>query len=245
MRVTWLSLIALACLPAFAHDLVLFQDPRGPLTVRYGHPGDWQDVDRPKLLEVLTMGAANAPDDLSARLVRDGSLYRFDAGSGEAPALVAARYDNGFWSKLPDGSFRNARRTGFQRTELGLSSFKYAKAWNGRDAQAFNRAVGHRLELVPVDAASTLKAGGTLRVRVLWDGRPVAGAKVEIGDGVTVRREEDIPRFETDAQGVARLPLGSTGWQVVAVDHDTLPAVPALADTDRHVATFTFLLEDR
>ena len=241
----WLCLAALTSLPAVAHDLILFQDPRGPLAVRYGHPGDWQDVDRPKLLEVVLLGPAAAPREISSQLVRDGSVYRLDGTGDEIPSLVAARYDNGFWSKLPDGSFRNARRDGFERTEAGLSSFKYAKAWNGRDRSAFNRTVGHRLELVPADPATVLRPGGTLRVRVLWEGKPVAGARVEVGDGVTAKREEDIARFETDAQGVARLPLGGAGWQVLAVDHDTPPAVPALADTDRHVATFTFLLEPR
>jgi len=45
--------------------------------------------------------------------------------------------------------------------------------------------------------------GQTLRVKVLFQGKPLSGADVERGDGTTVVAEKDIPRFATDADGIA------------------------------------------
>lgn len=128
---------------------------------------------------------------------------------------------------------------------------KYAKTLVevGRGGpRAFDRVAGYPLELVPLRDPSALRAGDTLAVRLLYRGRPLAGARVH-ADGVPmeagVLSGVDAPgakeaAVETDGDGVARVPVTSGGlWNV-----RTLHIVPADAgsgaDWDTHWATLVF-----
>lgn len=57
-----IATVALLTLPAVvvAHDLVLVPEPNGNLTVRFGHPGDWQVPDKERLLDLQVSGSAGA-----------------------------------------------------------------------------------------------------------------------------------------------------------------------------------------
>ena len=73
-------------------------------------------------------------------------------------------------------------------------------------------------------------------------GQPLAGGKIERGDGLTVVPEADIPRFTTDSDGVAEVPVVKSGAMQLVIDHSVSPsATPALAKTDMfnaHCGTF-------
>nr|WP_286134239.1 DUF4198 domain-containing protein [Methylobacterium sp. Leaf123] len=88
-------------------------------------------------------------------------------------------------------------------------------------------------------------ASGQIRVRVLFEGRPLDGASVVATDGVNFKSEADQARATTDAQGVAVVSLRSAGPQVLAVAHRVTPSqTPTLADADSYGATFAFTLTD-
>jgi nickel transport protein len=54
--------------------------------------------------------------------------------------------------------------------------------------------------------------------------------------------EKDIPRYKTDAQGIASIPLTRSGPYLLVVDHELAPAHPELAAKDRYNATLSFTL---
>lgn len=110
------------------------------------------------------------------------------------------------------------------------------------------RSLGHPLEFVPLRDPSTLHAGDTLALRLLFQGRPLSGAKVHAGvvspapgtelDALagTERHMERV----TDDDGSFRVPLPEAGlWNV-----RSLVVVPAAAgsgaDWDTHWATLVF-----
>jgi uncharacterized GH25 family protein len=241
--------------PVFAHDVWLTTIPEGNgafrAVIHHGHPGDRKNPDPDKLFELDLIRENGNRRPLIDRVVP--SLHAdlpvliskpFDA-DGEGIALVAARYDNGFWIKTAHG-YRNTNSRHVQGEE-SLSSLKYAKALvrtGDRGSDLFHTVVGHRLELVPLDDPFLLSAGSTLRIRVFFDGTPLAGAEVEAGDGVTPRADTDIPRFKTDAQGVASIPLRG-GPQLFAVDHTVSSPDPDLAVSELHNATLAFELPPR
>lgn len=228
----------LAAVSAWAHDIVILADAER-VEVKYGHPGDWQYADREKLIDLRWMDGQGADGSLREGLARDG-LSLVSVGPDPGGSLVHARYDNGVWVRLPDGSYRNARPSLVAEAVDSLTSVKYAKALVRPGSHA--TVVGHPLELVPLQDPFQLRPGGTLPVRVLLDGRPLADARVELGDGLTVLKEEDIAKFATDAQGVARIPVTRTGWQILAVDVDRASPVPVVARTEKMVATLVFFL---
>ncbi len=73
------------------------------------------------------------------------------------------------------------------------------------------RAVGLPLEIVPLESPFALRAGQSLRVRLLWQGKPLAGASV----GQVIEPAPDRTFVTTDAQGVARIALDRAGRALI------------------------------
>ena len=120
----------------------------------------------------------------------------------------------------------------------------------GRDGpRAFAKTVGHALELVPVNDPAALHSGDMLMVRLLYHGRPVAGAYLRAGvapSGVTAASDSAPPSapggkdavVETGADGTAHIPLGEGGlWNI-----RTLYAAPASGGSDTWEVYFATLV---
>lgn len=92
---------------------------------------------------------------------------------------------------------------------------------------------------MPLDNPYALKAGGTLRLRCLVDGKPTAGLAVLAGgrrsDGSRLKRLE----VTSDADGVAAVPIGARGHWYVKFIH-IAKVDEADADYESKWATLTF-----
>jgi uncharacterized GH25 family protein len=218
--------------------------------VNYGHPGDRPAPIADKLFELNCQSGDQPGQSLLSGVksdVQDGIpilLTEVLPVTGKTGVwLLAARYDNGYWVKTPNGS-RNTSKRQVPNTERSISSMKFAKALfrtGTGHSDVFQTVVGHRLELVPLSNPFALKPNDTLKVRVYFDGNPLIGAGVEIGDGITPRAEADIPRYKTDASGMAEVPIAQPGLQLLVVEH-TAPAMhPDLCDYDVSIATLSFV----
>ncbi len=77
-------------------------------------------------------------------------------------------------------------------------------------------------------------------MRVLFQGKPLTNIAVERTDGMTFIKEEDIPRFMTDSDGIASVPIEAAGPHLLAIDYKVSPSgTPGLAKTDLYNATLT------
>jgi uncharacterized GH25 family protein len=110
----------------------------------------------------------------------------------------------------------------------------------GEDAgSGHDRVLGLTLELIPELNPYTLAAGQDLPVRLLYRGRPLAGAKVAAVPKDQPGRQTSA---RTDAQGRVRLRLGSPGvWLVKAVHMIAAPPGSG-ADWESFWASLTFAL---
>ena len=131
-----------------------------------------------------------------------------------------------------------------------MVSVKFAKglAHAGSDDALFGRRVGHLLELVPQKNPLALKAGEALPVLVLYNGKPLEGAGIEVSNLVDKLPEDQIKRYSTDATGIAQVTLRPRGINTLAVDVERLndgslgDAAKALpVDKVLMVATYTFV----
>lgn len=118
---------------------------------------------------------------------------------------------------------------------------KYAKTLlrvgKGRKgATLFSKPLGHRLEIVPEADPFSLKAGGEFPVRLLFDGKPLALARLVVGSAAAATaKQSTMPGVRTDAGGCAALRLdGSTGLHYVHAVH----MIPAEGGTDVQWETF-------
>lgn len=103
-----------------------------------------------------------------------------------------------------------------------------------------DRVLGLTLEIVPVEDPTALAPGGTLRLRVLHAGAPLAGALVR----ATREGAADARRgARTDADGRVALPLDAEGSWLVTCVHMTRAPEEAQADWESLWASLTFDME--
>lgn len=124
---------------------------------------------------------------------------------------------------------------------------KYAKSvvQVGRGGgSAFSRHVGHPLEFVPLNDPLSSRSGDTLRVRLLYQGRALTGAKVHAGAAPAEGAAPSEQTPTTDAQGVVAIALtGGSLWNVRAIH--VVPAIAGSgADWDTHWASLVFAAGD-
>ena len=105
--------------------------------------------------------------------------------------LLATRYDNGYWVKTKDGLYRNATRRLVPDAAEGLWSSKFAKAVTGPGAP-WQAVLGHDLELVPLSDPAEVAPGQSLKLRVLFHGKPLAGGNLWV-NRTYVQRFDSIP----------------------------------------------------
>lgn len=231
---------------AAAHDIWLTTEASlkgARVVVNHGHPGDRIPPEADKVIELDAATAAGKTALVG--MLKPGASSGFPvltamAPQPTAPTLYAARYDNGFWVKLPDGTYRNTNKRWASAATDSLWSMKFAKLITGAKAP-WSTVVGHELELVPLTDPVATEPGESLQIRVLFRGAPLADAKVERGDGRTAMAEDAIPRFTTDKDGVATIPIEQAGPQLLVVDHRvTPPSVPELSAADLYNATLAF-----
>ena len=234
-------------LNAHAHDLVLI--PVGPsgLTLEFGHPGEYQvpDSDRLIHLNAWLIGGGNPVSILGGITKSIGGHTTLDIRSftaGHAAALVWGEYDNGYWVTLPGDRHFNTSKLHMPNSIDSGAFYKFGKALlpAASASGAFDHKLGQRLEIVPTRDPFKSRPGGKLPVEVLYLGKPLPGIGVEIGDGLTKMREEEIPRYKTDIHGIALLPIRKAGLQIVAVDYRTAPRFPELSNHDDYGASLVF-----
>jgi uncharacterized GH25 family protein len=176
----------------------------------------------------------------------------------QAPGLYTIVYDSSrFPVELDAAKFETYLK------EEGLETVSATRARQGKSAAAakevfsrcakslvavvdgtgpgFDRVVGQRLELVAEKNPYTLAGGGDLPVRLLYEGKPLAGALVM----ALQRGRPDKVTGRSDARGRVTLKLDRPGfWLVKAVR--MIPAPPgAGADWESFWASLTFALPAR
>ncbi len=84
---------------------------------------------------------------------------------------------------------------------------------------AYRHVVGQRIELIPLENPAAKKIGDTLRVRLLYEGKPVQGAKVSaVYSGAKVKPGSYTQSYRTNKEGVALIRLTHPGiWLVRTV----------------------------
>ncbi|WP_036271160.1 DUF4198 domain-containing protein [Methyloversatilis universalis] len=194
---------ALGVLPVMAHDAwVELDGPRYP--VLYGHGADVLAYDATKVQRVRAWQGARELDVALDRSVQPVAAQ----GSGE-PDLMTVEFDNGFWSKV-GGEWKNLPRTAVPEASEAGQSLKFGKTvlrWTPRVRQP----VGLRMEIVPL-AERAPRTGERLTLRVLFEGKPLAGAAVEL-DG-----HASASTLRTDERGEVSVPVRA-GRQLIGVSH--------------------------
>ena len=202
-------LVGLAPMPtAHAHTVWLADgDAAGHYRLDFGgHAGRIESYDAAKLGDVQGFDAQG-----QALTGAAGPRVQRPPGPGpvqiEAPgaALLVVDFDNGYWSKGPDGRSLNRPMNEVPGARSGTHAMKFHKRivkWSAGST----RAVGQPFELRPVSGHPPA-AGEAVQFQVLIDGRPAPDVWLAFGEAGREAR--------SDAQGIATLkarPGRNTVW---------------------------------
>ncbi len=234
---------------AHAHDLVLIPNGANGMTLKFGHSGEYTAPDPDRLIE-LNGYWADSPQPVAL-------LSRIAEGNAEESKvdltsvaqhgdllIVSGEYDNGYWSTVNGKKYWNTSKVHLPHEKDSGSFFKFAKALFSAagGTGAFDRKLGEQLEIVPTTDPFKVSPGQKLAVELIYLGKPLPDVGVEVSDGVTKLKEDDIPRYKTDSRGIAMVPITKPGLQILTVDYRTAPRCPELSDHDDYSASLVFFV---
>ncbi len=138
-------------------------------------------------------------------------LQRYIALEG-APELAAQYEKDGKYPKSDSVTQTSAK---FAKTIIEVGD---------KGPRAFDNALGHALELIPLDDPSAAKVGGTVRVKLLFRGMPLAGVHLRAGWGSPDAIHAEPPAgppakpdqvVQTGPDGIAAVAIAEAGlWNV-------------------------------
>ncbi len=230
--------LAVALPAAWAHA-IWFAQRSGELAVIYGHGAE--DLDTVKRLPRLSPPAAydDGGQPVSTSLRPTDRLVLVDVQAD--PALITLQMDNGLWSQMPDGRWVGKGRDEVPDARHTARYLKYAVLWRRPLQQPLAPLPGQRLQILPERARLPQHAGERLVVRLVFDGRPVAGVRV-IADTVN---DPDARPLVSDARGRVTLRVRNQGLNVVAATYRSPSEDPGRSDATDHLATLSFVLSHR
>lgn len=202
------ALVFIISFDAFAHDVWI--EKRGnEFVVLYGHKDKQDPYDPSKIKEVLAYDSQGNPLPVKVIKQKDGASLSIK----KQPFVITLFFDNGYWVKTTDGfkniSKREAEAKGMQLVEPARYSLKYNKSliqW----AEICTKPLGMKFEIVPKKNPFSLKKGENLYITVLYEGKPLEGAKIETWDHKELTK--------TDKNGMASVPVES-GINVIVAKH--------------------------
>lgn len=173
-------------------------------------------------------------------------LYTIVYDSGRSPLeLDAAKFeeylrDEGL-EKISALRARQGKSAAGAKEVFSRCAKSLLNVGNGGAGPGFDRVFNQRLELVAEKNPYTMAGGGELPVRLLYEGKPLAGALV-----MALQRDRpDKVTARTDAKGRVTLKLDRPGFWLIKAVH-MIPAPPdAGADWESFWASLTFSLPTR
>ncbi|MCU1260126.1 MAG: ABC-type Co2+ transport system, periplasmic component [Bryobacterales bacterium] len=258
----FLGLLLLITAPLFAHDLYIMPETFRPaagqlLTVALRHGDAFPESEGPPSLQRLgdtrlLGGPAAIPlgnfreahkalvtvvtvtNQMPGSLVLTASLSA-NTREYDAPKFAAYVRDEGLIMIA-----EYLREHGKPETPIKEIYSKYAKAAlrNGASSSFATQPVGMKIEIVPQVDPSTLKAGESLMVQVLFEGKPAAGVSID-STSSTGGPGTATPLGKTDRKGLLSVPV-SSGRSRLNTGFSRRYSNQAVANWETFFATLTF-----
>lgn len=196
------------------------------------------DLDVVKRLPKITKFGAYDDDgqEVPSKLVTQGALVTVDVDN--QPAFVAAVMDYGLWSKTPDGKWHNKGKDEVPGAVISEKNYKYGVHLRRELSGPMPLLPGQTLQIVPVNTPLPVKAGQPLKLRVLYQGKPVAGARV-LSDWVN---DPDEKGATSGKDGSVTIKVRNQGLNVIVAVFKSAPEDAAKTNAVENLASLSFVL---
>ncbi len=193
---------------AFAHHAWVEKEGNSFL-VAWGHPPKVDPYEPNKVKDIKGF-------DLNGKetvLKRTDEKERVYLSANTGISMISLSFEGGYLVTTPDGKKRltkkEAQKAGMQIQDsfFSMQSAKSLFAYSN----AADKPVGLKLEIIPLANPYALKGDGLLPIKVLFEGKPVEGATIEIGNHKEAGK--------TDKDGIARIQIAGQGKQVILAKH--------------------------
>lgn len=227
--------LGFAAFPAQAHG-IWFAQRSDDLALIYGEGGD--DLNAAKRLPLVRQmtGYDASGKPLQTSLSAVGKLAVVDLG--ESPTVVAAVLENGIWTKSADGKWHKKPKGEVANAVRSSLNYKYAVHLLAPHKVPLAALPGHALQLLPQNDLPEMR-GEPLRLKVLFQGKPLAGAPV-VADFVN---DPDAEPLRSGPDGIVEVAVRNQGLNVIAVHVETAPPDAQLTDEVEYIATLSFRLK--
>jgi nickel transport protein len=201
---TALAVFMLFTSNVFAHDLWL-EKTGGKLVLMYGHP-DRLETYNPEWVKDVR-GYDRFRKKVPLVLKQEEGKVSFI--SKREPAMLSLLLDSGYWTKTVDG-LRNVSKRGV--TDY-IEACHYVEPVKGifRWSERFTAPIGTRLEIVPQKNPLKLKQGENLPIKVLFEGKPLAGA--------VITANGELTGMKSGKDGAAMVMIEGKGLHIFAARH--------------------------
>lgn len=218
------AMLAAGSATAWAHDYWIEKKDDGYAAV-YGHRDQRLEYDSASLKKVTVYSASGRQLDFKKEIQSKAITIR---PSGNA-CLILADLESGYWSKTIYG-LKNLPKRKATRPLESFRAYHYSKSIVSDGEAALKPVAGLKLDIIPIANPLGMKAGDKLQLKVLFEGKPYAGASLE-GDHDKMGM--------TDKEGVIKVAL-KKGRQIYTVERrDPLRNDPD-ADFVSTTTTLTF-----
>lgn len=232
----FLSLLgALVFSPSACAHGIWFAQRAGELAMIYGDGGKDDPIvaksDRVRLLSCYDVAGQPVP----SQLIKTDYLLLVDRTAN--PSIVAGVLDNGYYTQGSDGKWQAKSKSEVANAKKSGHYIKLAIHQTRDLTVPLNALPNHPLQILPVRPNLPRQKGDAITLRVLFNGKPLAGAKVTPDfandpDGMTVT---------ADHRGLVKLKVANHGLNVIYAKHE-VPASGEDADLVQYAASFSFLL---
>lgn len=199
--------------------------------VQNAHSGKYRTTFDLNLKQRGTYRVFTASSGLSARWETDSGERKFWPGRGETPK------PGDFEKAVP----KKAKNLEVSQTSRRMETFVTA----GEPSTEALKPSNQGLELVPVTHPNDLFAGEAAKFKLIIDGKPAVGAKVEIiPGGMRYRNGQDSITVESDKEGAFSVTWPQAGQYWLSASYrDNNAKKPATSRSGSYVATFEVLPE--
>jgi uncharacterized GH25 family protein len=220
---------------AQAHG-IWFAQRATQLALLYGVGADDLDAVKrfPQVSSMAGYDADGKPVPTSLQV--DGRLLLVNVEN--QPAIVAAVLDNGTWSHTPDGKWHKQGRDEQPTATVSEKNTKYAVHIRGALTKPLMPLPGQTLQIIPVGDKLPDLLGQPIRLKVLYKGKPIAGAKV-MHDWIN---DPDGKPVLTGADGTVTIPVRNQGLNVIVAILNSPSEEPKKYDHLEHLASLSFVL---
>lgn len=212
--------------PLYAHDYWI--EKKGPeFVLVFGHRAERIEVDPSKIKTLKALGLQGK--EIGLRKEKKGKDLTLKPE--ESPSLLFVEIDDGYWSKTIYG-WKNLPKRKASRVVESLRSIYYSKILLGWNEAVQKTLADSKLDILPLENPWGIRGGEFLKLRVLYQNRPISGLQLEGG--------EHQKLSVTNHEGIVKMQL-LPGHQVISVKYKE--ALKNDPDADHLSVTSTLSLE--